>query len=601
MRVFKGFRAGLICSVVISTALVSGRAFGQSQTELPQAPTPNLPEVEGPERAPDQIADRIPEKIQQGIQVSQGVQVSQMEAPAESAVTPLLNRYETTSAADAFPAPVFGPPGFAPLVELPESIAETTDFPQLGAPMMEGGRVPLNGLFAAMSRPESDVKYDPNNPPSERFHLRGMLWQSLAFQGVENVYRLITDANMRRLTADKPYWADYFASLNQWNMRRWWDGDDFLVDYIGHPMEGGVASFIEIQNSPRQRLARFGTSHEYWRSRFLGLMWATVYSTQQKIGPLGEAALGSDGGITYPLNCPYPCKTYKPGVTKYTNNTGWTDFIATPVIGSIWVLLEDILDKEVSDRLQHGDMNAVFPKIVRGAINPTRTMANAMRWRKPWYRDFQHEVPQPRMQMVHFLPGDEAEIAQAPRYEVFAHYTVLSLPVNTGQCTRCRKSVTGPGVGFAARLSKWVDFDSDVNWASNASPLPSDRAGGNLVSGTFGLRSGFENSRFALKVAVRPGFVSYDKAYESSPSATNLTPTVGRITHFAAALALNGDIIVARHIALRAVVDNTPVRYREPYLAAPIPGKPPYLSWLSREAFLTNENWGYQTGAVVRF
>ncbi|MGA7859594.1 MAG: hypothetical protein WCA11_16785, partial [Terracidiphilus sp.] len=216
----------------------------------------------------------------------------------------------------------------------------------------QGAHIDLAPMFRALNRPGAVEGVDGSEPGSQRYNVRMMLWESLAFMASEDAFRFLTDANLRRLTADKPYWHDYIASMQQWNMRRWWDGDDFLVDDIGHPMQGGVASFIEIQNSPRQRDLRLSNSKEYWRSRFLGMMWATVFSTQQKIGPLGEAALGSDGGITYPLNCEFPCTTYVPGVTKYTNNTGWTDFIITPVVGSVWVVLEDFVDLKVSDRLQ---------------------------------------------------------------------------------------------------------------------------------------------------------------------------------------------------------------------------------------------------------
>ena len=255
----------------------------------------------------------------------------------------------------------------------------------------QGAHLDLNPLFAAMDRPDPDlagagVASPRIYPPNERYHLGLMLWESLAFTGVEDTFRLFTDPYMRELVVDKPYWADYKASMGQWNMRRWNDGDDFLVDDIGHPMQGAISAFIEIQNSPRQRDLRIGKSKEYWRSRFLSMMWATVFSTQQKIGPLGEAALGSAGGYTYTQNCAYPCPSYIPGVTKYTNNTGWTDFITTPTIGQLSVMLEDFLDLEVSDRLQRNHIQAPFPKIVRGALNPSRTFANAMRWRKPWYR-----------------------------------------------------------------------------------------------------------------------------------------------------------------------------------------------------------------------
>jgi hypothetical protein len=458
-----------------------------------------------------------------------------------------------------------------------------------------GGSVSLNGLISEMNRADADTMDD--DPGVEKYHWRGLLLQSLAFQSTENLYRMITDTNMRRLLVDKPFWADYMDSMGQWNMRRWWDGDSFLVDYIGHPMEGGVASFIEIQNSPSQKYLRFG-DQGYWRSRMLAMLWATAYSTQQKIGPLGEAAIGSDGGISYPLNCPFPCKSF----TKYTNNTGWTDFIATPVIGTVWVLVEDFIDREISDRLQGGDLNAVFPKIVRGALNPCRTMANAMRWRKPWYRDYQRGTENLYYtRKVRFLPDETEALERTPRFELFPHFSSIYLPVNTSQCLHCRKQVSGPGLGFSARISKWVDFDTDLTYASNASPVPSDRAGGNMTSATFGFRYGYQGVRWAVKAALRPGFVSYDKAYEASPMTGEPTPNLGRITHFAWATAINADYTVAKHLALRGVIDNTAVRYREAALGPPPPGKVPYLNWLSRQEFLTNENWGYKAGAVLRF
>jgi hypothetical protein len=156
-------------------------------------------------------------------------------------------------------------------------------------------------------------------------------------------------------------------------------------------------------------------------------------------------------------------------------------------------------------------------------------------------------------------------------------------------------------VGFAMRVNKWSDFVSDLNFHSNASPLPSDRAGGGIVMGTFGFRSGWQSARGAIKASIRPGFLSYDRAYETSPAAGQPAPDIGRITHFVAALAINGDLVINRHFALRGVIGNTPVRYRSNLLAPPNKEKPPYLSWISREQFINNENWTYQAGPVFRF
>ena len=476
-------------------------------------------------------------------------------------------------------------------------------------------QVDLTPLVAHLSQ-EAENRPATESPEKEQsYHWKGLLLQSFFFISSEQVFRLISDAGMRSLTADKPYWHDYIASLKQWNMRRWSDGDDFLVDDIGHPMQGGVASFIAIQNDPRARFLRIGASPAYWKSRFMGLMWATVFSTQQKIGLMGEAALGSDGGETYVQNCKFPCPSYIPGKTKYTNNTGWTDFIMTPVVGSLWVLMEDTIDRYINDPLQEGRPEAVFPKIMRSGLNPCRSWANLMRLKKPWYRDFQHPDAISSTG-VHFISEQEMVVRRLPHFEVFPHWNALSLPVNTADCGTCRRLTTGAGVGFSYRIGRWVDFDSDVSHQPNASPLPSDRAGGNMISGTFGFRTGIQTPRYALKVALRPGFVTYDRAYLTSPTGIHLSgingpvaippatsaPEIGRITHFVTALSVNADYGLTRHFAFRAAFGNTPIRYKTNYYDRP-PGRgsPPYIYFISPDIYATNENWNYQVGPLLRF
>lgn len=445
---------------------------------------------------------------------------------------------------------------------------------------------------------------------AERYHWKGLLWQSLAFQGAENVYRLSTDQYMRHLIATGPYWRNYGISMTHWDMTRWNDGDSFVVDDIGHPMQGAVSSFIEIQNSLSARNLQFSNSRAYWKSRFVAMLWATAYSTQQKIGPLGEAALGNGGGYTYALHCPFRCTNPK---AEYTNDTGWTDFIMTPAGGTVWVIGEDVIDR-YTGRWQDAHPDAVFPKIVRGALNPTRTAANALRGKNPWYRDYLHPEAHSGGG-VHFERGDEEFIRNLPRYEIFPHFNAIGLTVNTATCTECRKWTSGGGVGFSARLSHWVDFDSDFDYQPNASPVASYKSGGDAVVATFGLRSGIVTPHYALKVSLRPGLVSYNHAQVlpppevpsvplvafPHPSATTQTVSMGRITHFATALAISGDYGITRNFAIRGVFGNTPVRYLDGFLTPPGVGKAPYFNWLSHEYFETNENWTYQVGPVLRF
>ena len=459
--------------------------------------------------------------------------------------------------------------------------------------------------------------------PRERYHWKGLFMQSLGFVAIEDAVRMKNDASMRYLIADKPYWHDYIASLHQFNMGRWNDGDSFLVNYIGHPLQGSVASLIEIQNSPRYRNVRLGASGAYWKSRFIAMLWSAVYSTASEIGPLGEAALGNEGGYTYVSGCKSPCSSYVPGVTKYTNNTGWVDFIVTPTAGTLWLVMEDAIDRFISDPVQERHPSSPFPKILRGGLNPSRTMANSLRFRKPWYRDFQHpEVVSPPA--VHFVRSEEEqmEIRSRPRVEIFPHFNAISLPVNTANCSSCRHVTTGFGIGFSRRILDWIDFDSDVNFQPKASPLPSYRAGGSIVSGTFGFRFGIQTPNYALKAAIRPGFVSYDRAYfltpevytiqpkdpalypeaDLAPASPPEPPEVGRITHFATALVINADYGLSHHLAMRASFGNTAVRYKTEYLDRPPGvGTPPSLYFISPNVFATNSSWGFQMGPVLRF
>ena len=131
---------------------------------------------------------------------------------------------------------------------------------------------------------------------SEHYHWGGLLAQSLFFNVIENGFRAASDDLIRNLLANKPFWHDYAASLRQFNMRRWNDGDDFLVNYTGHPMQGAVSGFIEIQNDPRGRelrsaqtvnTGRVDSRHSYG-PRFTAPIQRSVLWEKQALAMRGE-------------------------------------------------------------------------------------------------------------------------------------------------------------------------------------------------------------------------------------------------------------------------------------------------------------------------
>ena len=483
--------------------------------------------------------------------------------------------------------------------------------------------VSVSGLAAPITEaPETPAAQKKHAP---KYHWRGLLAQSLEFNVIENGFRLATDDTMRFQLAHKPFWHDYVASVKRFNTGRWSDGDSFVVNFVGHPLQGSVAAYLEIQNSEMQAPIQWNEPG-YWRSRAFAFAWTAAFSTHSEIGPLGEAGIGSEGGFTYGTKCMEHCKTsnYKPG-DHFTNNTGWADFIITPTVGMLWVFAEDWIDKDISPRLIDVDRHPLAARILRGSLNPSRSFANALRGREPWYRDYEHSVPSIAYDGFgeHFLPSDE-ELAwrrSLPRFQISPHLNGLSLTTTTASCTYCRAMTTGAGLEFSARLMPFVDFDADVSYQPNAGPAASDRAGGNAVRGVFGIRSGYESPRYAMRVALRPGFVRWDRAMMTSPTTVvlpnnqlgpdryvqtgtvveNPPPQLGPITHFEWNVNLTGDYKLSNTLALRAGFGEDLIRYRTNVVAAPGVGEAPYVSWLSHENFVNRGNWSYQFGPVFSF
>lgn len=481
-------------------------------------------------------------------------------------------------------------------------------------------------LPASHSKPHGDEaaelapELDDEPWRHEKYHWGGLIVQSFFFNAFENAWRMASDDQIRYLVARKPFWHDYIGSIHQFNMGRWNDGDDFLVNYIGHPLQGSVSSYIEIQNDPTGRQQEISATRDYWMSRFKGFLWATAFSTHSEISPLGEAGIGNEGGWTYPINCHRPCSRWNPKTMKYTNNTGWVDFIITPTVGFLWVLAEDTLDRYISDRVQGDRRTAPFPLILRGALNPSRTMANAMRLKAPWYRDFQHGLPEryDRAPLrhgsygVHMLPGDDEPPAPLRRFSFSPHYRAMPLGSLNNPCAICMAS---HGAGFEADyaitpwLSASVSLDKQdglmtpkklaLSEASSASD-----AGGTTVIGGFGIRLIHDRPHNTFSLAIRPGVVVdqvHVPAHVNTLQGTQQKSLEFTTTHSAATLLLSNDYKINRMFAVRSSFGATIVRYRTTTRDPVGIGKPPYLTFLSHEYFTNHTNWIWQGGPVFHF
>jgi hypothetical protein len=211
--------------------------------------------------------------------------------------------------------------------------------------------------------------------PAGKFDLKAAFWQSFGTTFFFETWRVAFDPGMRWNLARKPFYHDWFASYGGYNMHRWGDGDDFVVNDVGHPIEGAIFARNFLINSPNSQVV-IGKNRRYWMSRLKALGWAAAWSTETEIGPLSETNFGNQGGFTYVPGCGTFLVCLKD--PKYpkppTNNTGWTDFVVTPLIGMAWVLGEDTIDKYFVSRIAVNH-RIIGGRILRSALEPSRSFA----------------------------------------------------------------------------------------------------------------------------------------------------------------------------------------------------------------------------------
>jgi hypothetical protein len=235
-------------------------------------------------------------------------------------------------------------------------------------------RSPVTSLTADLPPELSDSAYINirSHSPIEKVQStrQGVNWssvwsQSMFFLAVEQGYRLGTQPGTREALKGK-FFDDWFNSVT--STKGWGDGDDFLTNYIGHPMEGSVVANIFVQNDPRGRNQVFGWNSAYWNSRLKATAWSAIYSTQFELGLISEASLGNVG---------YQGKS----------QSGAVDLVITPLAGLGWQVGEDLLDKYLIVKIESRTRNPVILMLARSFLNPTRSFANAMRMSVPWARD----------------------------------------------------------------------------------------------------------------------------------------------------------------------------------------------------------------------
>jgi hypothetical protein len=208
------------------------------------------------------------------------------------------------------------------------------------------------------------------NEAKERFHWKPALIQSGIFLGIQHGYRIGTQTRTRRELGGRFFrdWADSVKGLRGWN-----DSDNFYINYIAHPLQGGLTGRIFVNNSDRAKKQEFGKTKEYWMSRFKALGWSTVWSLQFELGPISEASLGNVG-----------LREIRGRPTM-----AYVDLVVTPVLGTGLLIGEDAIDKYILKNWveKNARKTTVKIRILRSVLTPTTSVQNLLRGKVPWKRD----------------------------------------------------------------------------------------------------------------------------------------------------------------------------------------------------------------------
>jgi len=236
-------------------------------------------------------------------------------------------------------------------------------------------------------RESSSGAIPATSPENEGFHWGRALTESLTFLVIEQAYVVHTDFNWVVVENGIPlnhYGRDYQQSLSNWWHAGWSAGENPLYNYVGHPIQGALTGYIELQNDPKHEKLEFSNSKAYWRSRLKAMLWNTVYSTQWSIGPLSEMTVEKYGAKIRPpwnANGTFPCDT-----NKCYWGVGKVNLVMTPLGGFGWMLVEDVLDKKIVERVEERSQNRLLIDALRCSLNPIRGGANILHGRRPWDR-----------------------------------------------------------------------------------------------------------------------------------------------------------------------------------------------------------------------
>lgn len=269
---------------------------------------------------------------------------------------------------------------------------------------------------------------------------RGLTKDSLRFLIVMHAFRSATERGTREAFGT-PWFQGWFNAAG--NLHGYGDKDPFVVNYIGHPMQGAVSSYIWGNNDRGYGNVYFSKDSRYWKGKLRGAAFAYVNSVQFEIGPLSEASIGN--------------------IQSYYPQQGFVDHIITPVLGMGWAIGEDALDRYVIRSIESRTASRFWRIMARSLLNPSRSFANLMGRRQPWYRT-NRPAPSANDSASYFTALAAQKPDPPPGVAPFEFHAVAVFKTYLGSDSRGNCVGGGAGVGF--RIASQWQIVTEVNGCS---------------------------------------------------------------------------------------------------------------------------------------
>jgi hypothetical protein len=220
-------------------------------------------------------------------------------------------------------------------------------------------------------------------------HGSGIHWGPLLREwwldiGIEQSERILMEPKTRDQLEGK-FFQEWFSDVAQYRYGLWNDGDKFFTSNIGHPLQGAVIEGIFWQNDDRVRFSEQDFhSAAYRKALWQAFAFATLDAVQWKLGPVSEASIGHVGLPAHWWDTPYYCNL----LHDYCHpRTGLDDLVMNEVGGTVLTIGFQWTDKHVQVAIEKRFHNRAVIDTTRILTNPPASLANLLRFRRPWFRD----------------------------------------------------------------------------------------------------------------------------------------------------------------------------------------------------------------------